>query len=171
MGMMGSGKSTVGPLVAARLGMDWVDLDGLVETMTGSSVADIWRAWGEEKFRELELEALASLGARRAVVGCGGGIVLREDARRLLSEMGRCVYLRASPRELARRLTASGTRALASRPLLEGAASESEMVELLGAILEGREALYREVADFVVDTEGCSPEEVAESVVAWLGQS
>jgi shikimate kinase len=79
-GFMGAGKSTVGRLVAERLGRPFIDLDALLEEREGASVAELFRARGEDGFRLAEHDALASLGARPdSVIPTRGGVKLRED--------------------------------------------------------------------------------------------
>jgi shikimate kinase len=170
VGMMGSGKSTVGPILAKRLSMRWVDLDSLVERLTGSSIAEIWRTLGEEKFRMLEAEAVETLGTPGAVVGCGGGIVKNKTVRDRLRALGRCVYLRASPSTLATRLWNSDLGALSERPLLSGIDSKADLQSRLEGILSEREDLYEGCAHLVVETDGCTPEQAAEIIADWWSQ-
>lgn len=163
MGMMGSGKTTVGRALADRLCWDLVDSDAQVEARTGMTVTDIWQAGGEAAFRRLESEALAeALGPGRmglAVVAAGGGAVLSEANRRLLREGARVAWLRARPSTLAARL-GDGP---GPRPLLDDDPAASL------ARLDGeRRDLYAEVADVVVDVDGLAPADVVEAVVAAL---
>lgn len=165
--MMGSGKSTIGPLVAERLFLPWVDLDRLIERGAGCSIAEIWNTGGEEAFRALEVAAVEALDPSGSVVGCGGGIVTRESNRSRLLRMGRCVYLRASPEGLASRLWGSGSATKGDRPLLAGIDSESDLVARIGGMLSEREDLYESCAELVVDTESRTPEESADLIAEW----
>ncbi|MBC7267003.1 MAG: 3-dehydroquinate synthase [Coriobacteriia bacterium] len=158
-GFMGSGKSTVGRIVAERLGLPFVDLDAEIERVAGASVADIFRAEGEEGFRAAEHRALSDAVRRDdAVIACGGGVVLRDENRRLLKEHGRVVYLAVSAEEALARIGDA-----ADRPLLAGDARA-----IAPRILDARLALYRATADITVDTTGRTPQEVADEVVKLL---
>jgi shikimate kinase len=152
-GVMGAGKSTVAPLVAARLERVWVDTDRLVEESTGETVAAMF-ARAEAEFRRAEAEAVRAVAGSEAVVACGGGVVLDRD---LVSEMRRTgvvVWLRPTADALAR-------RTLEGRPLLAGDDGA------LSRIAEERSDRYAEAAHVVIDGDG-SPETVAERVVeAW----
>lgn len=159
VGYMGCGKSTVGRLLAGRLGVGFVDLDEAVARRAGSPVPRIFAEQGEEAFRRLEHGELASAlgGGGARVVACGGGAVLREDNRRLLREGALTVFLREDLRRLYAR-----TRA-ADRPL-RGASFEE-----FRRRYELRQPLYREVADLTVEVDGREAEEVVEEIVRWLG--
>ena len=159
-GFMGAGKSTVGALVAERLGRPFLDLDAVIAEREGASVADIFSARGESGFREAEHAALVALVEQApSVVATGGGAVLREDNQALLKQHGTVVYLAVTPEEAMARLGDAG-----DRPLLAG-----EGLAAARSILDSRLALYRAVADAVVDTGGRTPEEVADAVIAALG--
>ncbi len=155
-GFMGTGKSASGRVLAAGLGWDFLDLDEEVERAAGKTVARIFADDGEPRFRDLEAEALArALTRPRVVVATGGGVLLREENRRLLS--GRLVVnLDASPEECLRRVRGSA----AERPLLSG----SEPEAAAGRLWEERRVLYDAVPRRV-DTHGKSPREVAGEIV------
>ncbi|MCX8007470.1 MAG: 3-dehydroquinate synthase [Coriobacteriia bacterium] len=159
IGFMGSGKSTVGRMVADRLGMPFVDLDQEVSRRAGASIAEIFARSGEEGFRALEHETLRAVAeGPDAVVACGGGVVLRDENRQLLKRSGTVVYLAVSAEEaLARIGDVSG------RPLLAGDARA-----IAPRILAARLALYRATADITVDTMARTPQEVVEEVVLQL---
>jgi shikimate kinase len=113
VGAMGSGKTTVGELVAQRLGMFFTDLDRDVEWMAGQTIAELFAQRGEEAFRRLEREALAwTIVLMDTVVATGGGVVLREDNRALMRRKGWVIYLRASPETLWQRLQHATDRPL-----------------------------------------------------------
>src|SRR3990170_5469455 len=104
-GFSGTGKTAVGPLIAERLGWRLFDTDGIVEHRARKSILDIFRDHGEERFRELESEALATAcGHDNAIVSTGGGVVLRPANRALMARSGFIVCLEARPETILRRL-------------------------------------------------------------------
>jgi shikimate kinase len=158
VGMMGSGKSTVAPMVAARLGYGHVDTDREVEQTTGVSVAELFATKGEEEFRTEESRALAaSLDVDEPrVVSVGGGVVLDRRNRDRMRRAGLVVWLRAEPGTLFRRVGRAK-----KRPLLGG-----EPLRALERIQRERYGLYEEVAGVVIDTDALDVEQVASAVVA-----
>jgi shikimate kinase len=144
VGMMGAGKTSVGKLLARRLGKTFHDCDHEIERATGVKVAVIFEIEGETGFRAREAKTLAEL-VRRAdiVLATGGGAVLSADNRKLLAGNGMVVYLRAAPAELWSR-----TRHDKNRPLLKTADPRARLEQIYAE----RDPLYREVADIVVDT-------------------
>ncbi len=147
MGMMGSGKTTLGRSLARELGRRFVDLDARIERRAGLTMPEIFARYGESRFRDLESATLVELHAHRdLVVALGGGTPLRATNRRMLHNSGCVVYLRARPATLAHRLPQH-----TERPLLREADDpEATLAELLAE----REPLYGEVADVVIDNEG-----------------
>src|SRR5262245_46879676 len=98
IGLSGAGKSTVAPLLAARLDGEAIDLDARIEGVAGCSVAEVFATRGETEFRRLESEALANAVTEGAsVIACGGGVVESAAARRLLRERCRSVWLEVTP--------------------------------------------------------------------------
>jgi shikimate kinase len=157
VGFMGAGKSTVGRIVAERMGRRFVDLDDSVEERTGTTIAEIFETEGEQAFRELESEVLLGVGGEdEVVVACGGGIVLSDENRRLMRDLGCVIYLAVTPEEALARV--GGAQ---SRPLLAGKSGE-----VAAGLLDARRKLYESAADFTIDTAGKSPEDVGEEVLA-----
>jgi|ERR1043166_1429357 shikimate kinase len=144
VGLMGAGKTSVGKLLAKRLDKAFCDSDQEIERRTGVKIPVIFDIEGEAGFRTREAGVLAELTARRNIVlATGGGAVLREDNRKALVNNGAVVYLRASIDELWNRM-----RHDRNRPLLQTADPRAKLDELL----QQRDALYRGVADVIVDT-------------------
>ncbi len=164
IGYRATGKTTLAQQLAQRLGWDWVDADVEIELRAGKSIARIFTEQGEPAFRNLEAEVIADLCSRgRLVVAAGGGAPLREESRRAMRESGQVVWLTAQPETILARMTGDATTAdrrpgLTNRPPLE------EIVQLLSR----REPIYRESAHLVVDTEGKSPEQLTEEILAGL---
>lgn len=160
VGMMGAGKSTVGRLLAARLGWRHVDTDAEIVRASGATVPELFATGGEPAFRRLESAALAAVLAEAppCVVSVGGGAVLDAANRVALRGAGTVVWLRAGPDTLAARV--GGGR---GRPLLDGS---GDAAGALARIEAERRAVYSEVADAVVDVDGLDPAAVAERVLA-----
>ncbi|HHW12276.1 MAG TPA: shikimate kinase [Firmicutes bacterium] len=155
-GLMGCGKTTVGRLLAAELGWEFVDTDQLIEEATGHSIPELFREKGEPFFRLVEKEAIRGLaGKNHAVVATGGGAVLDGENRRLLQSLGLVVYLKTAPEVLGGRVQRS-----TDRPLLAG----QDAVGVLAKLLREREKYYCE-ADEVVRTDGRTPRQVAAEII------
>jgi len=164
VGYRGSGKTKVSELLAARLGWRSVDADDVIESRAGMSIREIFSEKGEPEFRRLERETMADLlGEDRLVIASGGGSILAESTRQLMREAGPVVWLRASVEELARRLSDDGNT-IERRPQLTDQDAISEIAEVLAA----REPLYREAATLVMETEGLTPADVTDAVMAAL---
>ena len=164
IGYRGSGKTTVAAALAKRLGWPWIDADVELERRAGKTIKQIFADAGEQAFRDLETAILAELArGDQQIVACGGGIVLRADNRAVLSQSGRCVWLRASPESLLQRIERDTTTA-ARRPNLTGQGGLGEIRTLLAE----RTPLYEACADVWVDAEARSPAEIAEQIIAEL---
>lgn len=160
IGYRGSGKTTVGPLVARRLGWQFVDADVLLEARAGRSIAAIFATDGERAFRDLESATLAELADREnVVVSTGGGVILRPENRERLSTRGFVAWLDA-PAELLWQRMQSDPKTANNRPNLTATGGLHEVKELLAA----REPLYRAAAhaSFPADQ---SPEWLADAIV------
>ncbi len=159
VGLPGAGKSTVGPLLAEALGRDFLDFDLELERRAGVSVPAQFARDGEAVFRAREAALSSELvGAPPMVLAPGGGWLTNSAAAAPLRPVGRIIYLRTSPAAALARLG----DAVATRPLL---ASAPDPLAALEALLIRRSDSY-EAADVVLDTDGRSPAEVADSVVA-----
>ncbi len=161
VGYRGTGKSTVGRIVANLMSRAFVDADTALEARLGRSIGQVFEQDGEPAFRDWEESVLAELTAlpHKAVLATGGGVVLRESNRRLLRRFGVVIWLRAEPGVLAARL-ATDTQ----RPALTSAGTLDE----IGAVLAQRESLYHAVADAVVDTNGKDADAVSHDVISAL---
>ncbi|HVT34158.1 MAG TPA: shikimate kinase AroK [Nevskiaceae bacterium] len=147
IGPMGAGKTTVGRRLAEVRGMEFLDSDHEIEARTGVDIAYIFEKEGEEGFRKREKQVLAEITQRSNIVlATGGGSVLDPENRQMLSARGLVVYLHASINQQMQRTERSD-----NRPLLSRADDRREVLEELFA---RREALYREIADLVLATDG-----------------
>ena len=155
-GFMGSGKTTVGKVLADFLGCPFLDLDDLVVKKAGKSIPDIFAQDGEPAFRELEAKLLRQTVGKyaesTAVLALGGGAILAPASAALLRDKTVCIYLRATLDTLLARLAGE----TAGRPLADGA---------LATRLAEREPLYEETAHVTIDTDGLSPDEVADEII------
>jgi shikimate kinase len=159
VGLMGAGKTSVGRRCAERLGRRFVDTDEVVEASHGATVADIFASEGEEAFRALERDAVASAAASAdpLVIACGGGAVLDAGSRERLRETGTVVWLRADPETLGARVG----RQPGTRPLL----ADGPATATLEALAVARADAYAAAAHAVVDTDGRTQDEVADAVL------
>ena len=155
-GFMGSGKTTVGKVLADFLGCPFMDLDDLVVKKAGKSIPDIFAQDGEPAFRQLEAQVLRKTVEKyaesTAVLALGGGAVLAPSSAALLHEKTVCIYLRASLETLLARLEGE----TAGRPLADASLADR---------LASREPIYEETAHVIIDTDGLSPDEVADEII------
>lgn len=155
---MGSGKSTVGRILATRLGFQFVDTDALVVQACGMPISDLFAQRGEAVFRDYESQALASLlGQKRRVVATGGGVVTRESNRALLHQLGFVVGLTASEDVIFERVSRN-----TKRPLLQTQNPRATISKMLAV----RTPLYTAVADILIETTAISHAQVATAIVA-----
>ena len=162
IGLMGAGKTSVGKLLARRLGKAFFDSDHEIERVTGVQIPLIFEIEGEAGFRARESKMLHELAKTpNIVLATGGGAVLTAQNRRILSELGTVVYLRASPQDLWSR-----TRHDRNRPLLQTSDPLAKLTELF----QERDPLYREVAHVIVDTGSQSISSLAHRLEQRLSQ-
>ena len=155
-GFMGSGKTTVGKVLADFLGCPVMDLDDLVVKKAGKSIPDIFAQDGEPAFRQLEAQVLRKTVEKyaesTAVLALGGGAVLAPASAALLRDKTVCIYLRATLETLLARLEGE----TAGRPLADDALADR---------LASRTPIYEKTAHVIVDTDGLSPDEVADEII------
>jgi len=160
IGMPGAGKSTVGKVLAEKLGRTFVDLDAAIEKMAGQIISEIFEKFGENYFRQLESEALktVSFSEEKLVIATGGGTPCFHDNLDIMKKHGQVLYLKVTPEILAERLMALP---LNSRPLLKEK-SKSQLLSYLNQTLTTRSPFY-EKAGIILEAAT-----VAETVAASL---
>ena len=157
VGPMGSGKSTVGKVISSELFLNFFDTDGEIETRTGASIDWIFDLEGEDGFRKRETKVLEEMVKQNSIVlSTGGGIILSETNRELLSSRGTVFYL-ATPIEVQLERTSKDK----DRPLLK----DGDPGEILKNLHVARESLYEEVSDYTVNTENKSSQQVSSEII------
>jgi len=157
-GFMATGKSSVGKVLAQRLGWDYFDTDVMIENQTGYRVATIFSKAGEWVFRDLESKMVGLVALLdRAVISTGGGVPLDKVNMEKLEQNGRVFLLTATPENIVRRVQQENT----SRPLL----AEGKPLDRVKALLKERKAPYARCHGTVA-TDDVSVEEVADRVLA-----
>ena len=158
IGFMGSGKTSIGRLVARRLRFQFVDTDQVIVERARLEIPEIFAQHGEEIFREYETAALQSLThLRRCVISTGGGVVVKERNHTILRELGLVVCLTASEETIFERVSRNNRR-----PLLQTENPRATVAQMLAV----RRPLYEKAAECTVDSSALSHEQAAESVAA-----
>jgi shikimate kinase len=143
VGLPGSGKSTVGRQLSRRLGLTFTDSDDVIVQRFGCSIRSFFEREGEQAFRDIEEQVIRELCTQDGVIATGGGTVLRAANREALRAAGNVIYLRSTPEEVFRRL-----RHDKGRPLLQVA----DPLQRLRELHDERDPLYRESANFIIET-------------------
>lgn len=161
IGLMGSGKTTVGKLIAEKLKFNFIDTDELIEKQENKKISDIFAENGEEYFRKVEQDIVKTIaGQENQVISTGGGIVKNIQNIQNLKENGVLFYLSASSSVLYERLKSEK----ANRPLLK----TENLLETISNLLNEREEKYK-MADFIINTEDKSPKDISEEIIALIG--
>ncbi len=157
VGPMGAGKSTIGRQLARSLHLKFVDSDREIEEKTGVDIPLIFELEGESGFRKREKEVIDELSARTGIVlATGGGAVLDADNQRHLCSRGYVIYLHTSVDQQLKRIAHDK-----NRPLLQTANPRQKLAELM----EFRDPLYREIADWTIETDGCRVRDVVQTII------
>lgn len=159
IGYMGSGKTTVGKIAAERKNYTFVDTDEMIVEQQHRSISEIFAADGERAFRDMETALLRQLIAEKRehlVISTGGGMPLRAENRQLLAQLGKVVYLKASPATIYNRIKGDTTR-----PLLQ---CENPLERIEEMIVE-RSPLYEAGAMFIVEVDELSQSEAASEIL------
>ena len=160
VGPMGAGKSTIGKYLARQLGLAFADTDTEIEHRTGADIPWIFDVEGEAGFRDREQQVVEEMTLMDDIVlATGGGVIMRPENHEALGNRGFVIYLHATVHEQVRR-----TRNDRKRPLLR----LGNPATILRDLMAVRDPLYRDIADHVIDTDGCSPRMVAQRLMQEL---
>ena len=161
VGPMGAGKTTIGRQLARELKKEFVDSDNEIEERTGANISWIFDVEGEAGFRKREKKIIEELTQRKGIVmATGGGAVLAPENRKCLHNRGTVIYLMATIGQQVER-----TKHDSRRPLIQNV---SDIRGKLTELMEIRDPLYREIADYVVMTNRRSPKSVSSEIVSQL---
>ena len=164
IGFMGTGKTAVGKILAEKLGKEFIETDAIIIEKAGKSIPEIFRQDGEIAFRELEIEVIAEVAARKnAVIACGGGAVLNKINIDRLREESVIVCLTASPQDILKRTSADADE----RPLL----AVDDRMKQIEELMKFRGPYYERSADITVDTSRLNPRGVAERIIEKLEEN
>ena len=162
IGFMGTGKSSVGKLLASRLGVIFADLDAEIEAKCNMKIPQIFEKYGEDYFRAREKETVKEFASRKnTVIATGGGVVKDAENLKLLQESGLIIALTANADVIYERTLKEG-----ERPLLDNL-SKSKRKQRIKDLMEERKKLY-ENADYTVDTGELSPMQVVEDILKYI---
>lgn len=152
IGFMGSGKSTI----AGLLDENFIDMDALITKKIGMPIADFFATKGEAAFRQVEAETLAELADSNSVIATGGGVVTSPANRDILARNSETIYLKADFATLYNRIARDEANV---RPLFVNNSKED-----FRAIFDGRQALYEEAANVIIDVTNKTPDEIVEEI-------
>jgi len=157
---MGSGKSTVGKVLARELDLDWVDIDHEIEKQENKTIQSIFDNDGEKYFRDLETRYLEKiLSCENRVVSTGGGVVLKQDNIETMKKLGTVVFLNAESSQIIENVKNDE-----KRPLLRGEKLEEKVNKLMGE----RAALYLEASDIIIQTNGKNIQSIVDEIISLL---
>jgi len=171
-GFMGSGKSTIGPILANAIGYEFVDIDRAIERGSGMSVNEIFREAGEERFRSLEMETLAAFARNaRLVVSLGGGTLMDETNFRIVTSSGILIYLKTSPEQILRRVKRRNDRPVLTDPAGDRLTDEALRARI-DTLYQAREPVYA-CADLTFTTDerrvGLTVDEIVRTLSRIIG--
>jgi shikimate kinase len=161
IGFMGTGKTTVAKVLAQKLGKAFIELDAIIVKKAGKPIPEIFRQDGEIRFRELEIEVVSEVAAKKnVVIACGGGVVLNTINIDRLRKESVIIYLSASPAAILKRTSNDKS----GRPLLD----VIDRAQQIKTLLKSRQSFYRRAADIIVNTSGLNIESVADKILELL---
>ncbi len=161
IGFRGTGKSTVGRLLAERLERNFIDSDKYIESYTGKTIKSIFEDDGEEGFRKIEADTIAKLSkADNNVISAGGGAVLKEENVNNLKDNGFLVLLEATPEIIHSRI-AQDEKTTQQRPSL----TDKKPLDEIRHLIAERETAYRNAADYTINTSYVSCEDIVSEII------
>jgi shikimate kinase len=164
IGFRGTGKSTVGKLLANRLERDFIDSDKYIEDSTGKTIKHIFEGDGEEGFRKIEADVIAKLSRMdNKIIAVGGGAVLREDNVRNLKDNGFLVLLEATPEIIHNRIT-QDEKTAQQRPSL----TDKKPLDEIKHLLEQRESPYKSAEDYTINTSYAACEDIVNEIMVMI---
>lgn len=164
IGFRGTGKSTVGKLLAKRLERDFIDTDDYIESTTGKTIKEIFEKEGEESFRKIEAETVAKLSKLdNKVIAAGGGVVLKDENVKNLRRNGFLILLEATPETIHDRIS-QDEKTSQQRPSLTNRESLDEIKHLL----DKRQPLYEKATNYTINTSYASCEDIIEDIISIL---
>lgn len=163
IGFMGSGKTSVGTLLARKLSYGFMDTDQLIEKKTGKCIKEIFAAEGEDYFRKLETEVILDMkhNLQNTILSVGGGLPIQQGNAEILREIGTVIFLKAHKDTLKKRLSGDTTR-----PLLNG----EELDKKMDCLLQSREPIYEKAAQLIINTDSKSFEELLVEILEKIGE-
>ena len=167
IGFRGTGKSTVGRLLAKRLERDFIDSDKHIEGSTGKTIKSIFEDDGEEGFRKIEADVIAELSEEdNKVISAGGGAVLREENVRNLKDNGFLVLLEATPEIINSRIV-QDEKTTQQRPSL----TDKKPLDEIKHLIAEREPAYKSAADFTINTSYVSCEDIVNEIITIVNKT
>jgi len=159
IGLMGCGKSSIGRRLAASMGCKLIDLDEVIVTQEGITIPEIFAAYGEDHFRDLETAMLRDALNQQAIIATGGGIVIRPENRTMLQTHPAVIWLKASPKFLAARI--DGDR---NRPLIAG----GDTFKRLKQLAKERYPHYEACANHIIPREKMKKRAIVSDILHWM---
>lgn len=160
VGFMGSGKTSVGKVLAEKLDLEFVDMDEAIVKEQGKSINDIFNDSGEAYFRELETEYLQhKVECKNIILSTGGGVIVKEENIELLHQLGKVVFLNTPYEQIL-----NNVKGDTARPLLQQENAE----EIIYSLLQKREPAYFTAANIIVQTKGKSIQAIADEIIRLL---
>lgn len=164
IGFMGSGKTTVGEILASMLNFLFIDLDKIIELSEDKAINEIFKCRGEKYFRDCESEVIKKIYTNeKCVFACGGGVVEREENMSFIKCNSVVVYMYISPRQAFDRL-----KNAKDRPLLGSNEDINSRKEIINNLISKRDKMYEINSDFHINTDDKCPENIAEEIIEKL---
>ncbi len=160
IGFMGAGKTTLGKILAKKLGFLFIDLDRIIELDQEKEIRDIFKIYGEDYFREIETKVIKKVYKNKnCIFACGGGVIKRKENMDIIKKNSVIIYLGISPENAFNRL-----RDVKDRPLIEVENRE----EFIKKMVKERDVLYRKYAHIVINNDKSNPDRVSDEILTLL---